>query len=70
MDLTSAQARLNKAYKHLRLRWEETRHTWRDTTAANFERDHLDPLEPRILAALSALERLGGILQQARRDCS
>lgn len=69
MDLTSGQARLNKAYKSLRIRWDHARESWRDDNARTFERDHIDTLEPKVLAALSAMERLGSILSQMERDC-
>lgn len=69
MDLTSGQARLNKAYKNLRIRWDHARQSWKDANASAFERDHIDSLDPKVRAALSAMERLGSMLNQMEREC-
>ena len=69
MDLSTGQARMSKALKNLRLKWEHARESWRDANAAAFEREHVDALEPKVMAAISAMERLGSVLHQMEREC-
>jgi hypothetical protein len=69
-DLSTAQGKLNLALKNLIPRWEDTKTIWKDKVARGFEKDHYDELTQKSLTAISAMQRLGNIMQQAFRDCS
>ncbi|HMF15233.1 MAG TPA: hypothetical protein VKE94_23120 [Gemmataceae bacterium] len=70
MHLTTSAMELNAALKTLRLLWEETRAGWSDAVSRDFESNHWETLETRVVAALRAMDRLAPILMQAKRDCS
>jgi len=70
MHLTTSAMELNAALKTLRLRWEETRQGWSDAVSRDFETNHWETLETRVVAALRAMDRLAPILMQAKRECS
>ncbi len=62
-------SRLAALTRDLFERWRQTRSTWRDTRAAQFEQDHLEPLEAAVKAAVRGITQLEAVLQQIRRDC-
>lgn len=70
MSVTVGRAKLNNATKDLLVKWEQTKAVWTDARAQAFEREFIEPLNPQVRAALSAMERLAGILAQAQRDCN
>jgi len=70
MHLTTSAMELNAALKTLRLLWEETRAGWSDAVSRDFESNHWETLETRVVAALRAMDRLAPVLMQAKRDCS
>jgi hypothetical protein len=61
---------LNAALKNLRLLWEQTRSGWNDAVSRDFEANHWETLETRVVAALRAMDRLAPIIMRAKRDCS
>ena len=69
MSLGSARTRLRGSLKELQIRWDEVRRSWDDVKSRDFEKQFLQPLEPRIRAAMTAMEKMEGILAGARRDC-
>jgi hypothetical protein len=69
MSLSVGQIQLQEAYKELRLKWAEARSYWDDAMSRDFEQQHIAPLERQIKAALAAMEQLGEVVWQARRDC-
>ena len=70
MHLTTSAMELNAALKTLRLLWEETRAGWSDAVSRDFETNHWETLETRVVAALRAMDRLAPVLMQAKRECS
>jgi hypothetical protein len=62
-------ARLAAITRDLFERWRQTRSTWRDTRAAQFEQDHLEPLEDAVKSAVRGITELEAVLRQIRRDC-
>ena len=69
MSVAVGRAKLNNATKDLLVKWEQTRSVWLDSRAQAFEREFIEPLGPQVRSALSAMERLSGILTQAEREC-
>lgn len=70
MDLTVGQARLKNAMQTLLIRFEETKPLWDDAVRRDFDREHIEPLQPAVRSALGGMERLSSALVQIRRDCS
>lgn len=68
MSLRTAQHQLKDASKNLDVRWRALRESWNDEAARTFERDVIDPIDPAVRHAISAMARLSEILQQARSE--
>lgn len=69
MSANVAKANLLDALKQLRARFDIIKHTWEDEAAKRFEREVIDPLEPRILSAVKGMEHVAELMAQVRRDC-
>ena len=69
MSITVGHAQLQDALKELTIRWERVKHKWDDQKTREFEEDMVAPLKPKIKATLAALERVGSVVAQARREC-
>ena len=69
MSLGSSRTRLKAALKELQIRWEQARTMWDDAQSRDFEKQYLEPLEPRIRGTMTAMEKMEGILARVRRDC-
>ncbi len=68
-DLSTGAARLKEAADTLKLQWHNASDHWDDTAAAQFHRQYLAPLEPRLERALEAVHRLTHVLGKAQREC-
>ncbi len=62
-------ARLAAVTRDLFERWRQTRTSWRDARAAQFQKDYLEPLEEAVKSAVRQSTELESILRQIRRDC-
>ncbi|HEX2972331.1 MAG TPA: hypothetical protein VHP11_08350 [Tepidisphaeraceae bacterium] len=69
MGVYEGRAQLTKAMKQLRLQWTQTTSEWHDTMSKDFEEKHLLTLEMDLKSALSAMDHMATLLQQAHRDC-
>ncbi|MEX2218137.1 MAG: hypothetical protein WD749_05200 [Phycisphaerales bacterium] len=69
MSVAVAKANLADALKKLRQRWDRAREHWDDETARQFQRDYIDPLESRVVAAAKALEHVSEMMATVRREC-
>jgi len=69
-DLHTGRNRLSKAAKELRDQWRESREVWNDANAREFAKRHLEPLGPQITLMVTAINRLGEVLEKAERACS
>ena len=69
MGMHEGKARLSKSMKELLMRWNETKSHWRDSSAHAFESRFLTPMDQDSKQAVSAMEQMAQILQQAKRDC-
>lgn len=67
--LYDGKAKLRSAAQKLGLAWEEVQAGWNDSVSRDFERDFIAPLEPRIAAALRAIDQLSEVLTRAEQDC-
>jgi hypothetical protein len=70
MGVHEARGNLAKAFKELMLRWQETRGQWDDAQAEQFEETVLRTLESDLRTANSAMDQMGILLNQVKRDCA
>lgn len=68
-DLTTGSAQIRESLQNLEIRWVDSKQSWRDQVAAEFERRFIEPIEPKTRAALNGIERLGQVFTQARQEC-
>lgn len=68
MSTTAAQARLKDALRELNLAWRRAQEQWRDQAAAEFHKDVIEPLEPRVSQTMNAMASLGDAIQAANRE--
>ena len=69
MGVHESRGNLAKAMKELMQRWAETKQGWNDARSAEFEDRYLRELESDLRTAGSAMEQMGVLLNQVRRDC-
>jgi hypothetical protein len=70
MGVYDSRARAAKALKELMGLWAETGRSWNDERSRAFAKKFLEPLEPDMRSATSAMDQMAQLLQQCRRDCS
>ncbi len=69
MSMGVSRARLAAAMKQLRVHWDLVKAKWDDPVSAEFDKKFLQMLEPRVRTAATAMEKMEGVLAQARHDC-
>lgn len=69
MSAIESRAKLIQAAKSLTADWQQVKEAWRDENCRQFEKKYMAPLESHIRAAVVAMERIGTMLNGARRDC-
>ncbi len=69
MSFAAHRSRLAALTRDLGLRWAETRETWRDARAEEFERTYLAELRSQVDRTVGTLEQLDVLLGKAREDC-
>ena len=68
--MSAGAARLKHAMKTLNEHWEQTREVWADRVAADFEKNHLLPVEQQVENARRGMDKITEIMQKIRQDCS
>ena len=69
MSLAGSKSRLAGITKELQTRWEDTRGSWRDAKAEEFEAKHLRDLFAETDKTLAVIEKLDELLKHVRNDC-
>lgn len=69
MSASGSRGLLTLATRQLMARWSETRNSWRDQKAAEFESLYLSELTDTVNSALRALEDLDHLLEKIHADC-
>jgi hypothetical protein len=69
MSLNAGKSRLAALTKDLTTHWRETRESWRDDRAREFEQRYMDDLLSGVTTTLNNLETLERILDKIRSDC-
>jgi len=69
MSLSGSKSRLAAISKELSLRWIVTKHSWHDSTSAEFQHRYMDELLARVDKTVTVIEKLDQVLSKVRSDC-
>jgi hypothetical protein len=69
MSLSANKGRLSGATRELSLKWEQTKHYWRDQKSAEFEKKYLEELFVFSDKTVMVIEKLDELLKKVRSDC-
>lgn len=69
MSLNPGRARLGALTKQIGVEWQQTRESWRDQKADEFEVRFISELFARVNGAMSQLDLLERTLSKLRSDC-
>lgn len=69
MSAKGAAGKLGKVTKQLMVGWTETKQSWRDTKAREFEEKYVAPLPTAVESAMKVLMELDKLLTRIRKDC-
>jgi cell division protein FtsL len=69
VSATGSRGLLTLATRQLFSRWEETRHSWRDQKADEFENLYLSEISNTLNSTLRAMEELEIMLDKIHADC-
>jgi hypothetical protein len=69
VSLSTGRYQLYSSMETLRAHWDEVRPRWSDAVRQDFEEQYWSEIEPRVNGALAAMDRLGQVLSQLRREC-
>ncbi len=61
---------LRTDWKALQVAWQQTRDSWRDEVAAEFEEKYLQPIELKMRQTVETVHRTAEVLNKAKRECS
>lgn len=69
MSLSASKIRLAAITKELSVNWRETKESWRDAKAQEFEQNYLQELFDSVDAAVGVMDQLDKVLKKIRTDC-
>jgi len=69
MSVLSNKARLTASTRELAVQWDQTKETWRDDQARQFEHDYIEPLKSSVDAAMDIIDQLDKLVLKIRSDC-
>jgi hypothetical protein len=69
MGLQESRAKIGTAIRDLRSLWSNTKVYWTDANSERFEEEFLQPLEMDVRTAANAMDQMGTLLSQIRRQC-
>ncbi len=69
MSTKASAGKLGKVTKQIVLNWGETKQSWRDTKAREFEEKFIAPLPTAVESAMRVMMELDKLLTRIRRDC-
>ena len=69
MGVYESRGQLAKLMKELGDKWADTKMDWDDVVSERFEKRFMDPLEMDLRNATGAMDQMGILLSQIRRDC-
>jgi hypothetical protein len=68
-DLSAGRGKLQRTMENYRNARVQVLAAWNDDVARQFRQQFLDPVEPRFVRAVDAIQRLAEVLAQAERAC-
>lgn len=69
MSMSGSKGLLTLATRQLQSRWGETRFSWRDRKAQEFDDLYLSELMNSVNSALKVIEELDHLLEKVHADC-
>ncbi|MEO7100284.1 MAG: hypothetical protein ABI162_13050 [Luteolibacter sp.] len=69
MSMSGSKGLLTLATRQLQARWGETRYSWRDRKAEEFEEMYLSELMNGVNSALRVIDELDQLLEKTHADC-
>jgi hypothetical protein len=69
MSLLANKARIVAATQELRVKWMQTKETWRDDKSREFEAKYIEPLAGGVTAATEVIDQLEKLMNKVRSDC-
>ncbi len=69
MSLKANAAALSQGFKDLSLAWQQTRASWRDSKALEFEENYLSELPDLSTKVGLILSELDNLMRKAKADC-
>lgn len=69
MSMSGSRGLLTLATRQLQASWQETKNSWRDEKAREFEEIYLAELMTRMNSALRVIEELDQLLEKIHADC-
>jgi vacuolar-type H+-ATPase subunit B/Vma2 len=67
--MSGSKGLLTLATRQLQARWGETRYSWRDRKAEEFEELYLSELMNGVNSAFRVIDELGKLLEKIHADC-
>ncbi len=67
--MSGSKGLLTLATRNLQARWDETRFSWRDRKAQEFEETYLSELMTSVNSAFRVIEELDQLLEKVHADC-
>ena len=67
--MTGSSSRLGALTKELAGQWHQTRDSWRDAKAQEFERKYIDEVLASVDRAVAVIDQLDKMLAKIRTDC-
>ncbi|MCX6885859.1 MAG: hypothetical protein WCR20_20325 [Verrucomicrobiota bacterium] len=62
-------SRLSGVTKELKVQWLQTRESWRDAKALEFEAKYMDELFASVERALTVMEQIDKLSSRIKKDC-
>lgn len=69
MSIATAKANLQDATKKLMAEWQRVSAQWDDAAAKQFAKEVIDPILPRINAAMKGIDHVGDLVGRVKREC-
>jgi hypothetical protein len=69
VSLETSRFQLFSALKTLRVRWDDTCRQWDDAVRRDFEKEFWNHVEPGVVTALAALDKLAQVIGRLKQEC-
>jgi hypothetical protein len=69
MSIATAKANLQDATKKLMLAWGRVSAQWDDDASREFAKEIIEPILPRVSAAMKGIDHVGDLVARVKREC-